>query len=247
MPNAIEKLQSLSIFYPAYNEAGNIEEAVRQAMHVAPMVAKEWEVVVVNDGSRDGTRMIAKRLANRYAHVRLVSQRNKGYGGALKRGFRECKYEWVFFTDSDLQFDILELKKFVRNVHQNDLVIGYRKRRVEGFKRKLLADMLKVWNRVWLGFPGDIRDIDCAFKLIHRSVLDSVLPLYSDGAMVTTEFLLKAYRAGFRYRQLGVNHYHRRAGNQTGSSLKVIWKAVVDTFVLMRVAKKPVRRKIEVG
>lgn len=235
----LKKLPELSIFFPAYNEAGNIEEVVHQALHIAPVVAHKYEIVIINDGSKDATRSISKRLEAQYhPFVRLVSQTNRGYGGALKRGFRETKYEWIFFTDSDLQFDINELSKFVRNVHQNDLVIGYRRKRVEGWKRDMLAKMLKLWNRFWLGFPREIRDIDCAFKLIHRNVFKSISPLYSDGAMISTEFLLKAYLAGFKFRQLGVHHYERRIGKPTGNNLKVIFKAVRDTFVLMRIVRQ---------
>ena len=235
----LKKLEELSIFFPAYNEAGNIEEVVHQALHVAHEIAEKFEIVIVNDGSKDSTRTISKRLEKQFhPFVRLISQRNRGYGGALKRGFKETKYEWVFFSDSDLQFDLEELEKFVRNVHHNDLIIGYRKKRVEGLRREMLARALKVWNRIFLGFPREIRDIDCAFKLIHRDVLRSVEPLYSDGAMISTELILKAHLAGFKFRQLGVRHYHRRIGSPTGSNLGVILKAVQDTLVLMRLIRK---------
>src|SRR5579859_2349033 len=125
------KLPALSVFFPAYNEAGNIEEVVKQALFVLPNVAKQFEVLIVNDGSTDGTLQIAKRLSKKYKKVRVVNQRNKGYGGALKRGFKETKYDWIFFTDSDLQFDIAELKKFIRYSERNDAVIGFRLNRAE--------------------------------------------------------------------------------------------------------------------
>lgn len=227
-----KKLSSLSLFYPAYNEAGNIEEAVKQALHVLPQVAQKFEIVVINDGSTDATYQIAKRLSKKHSAVRVVTQKNRGYGGAVKRGFKTAKYDWVFFTDSDLQFNLEELKKFIRHTDANQMVLGYRKNRAEGLKRYYLAKALKIWNRVLLGFPRKIKDIDCAFKLIHKSVIVTVSPLYSDGAMVSTEFLLKAHKAGFDYMQVGVTHYTRRHGNPTGSNLKVIVKAVKDTFHL---------------
>lgn len=227
-----QKLSELSVFFPLYNEEENIERLVEESLKVFPKVADKFEIILVNDGSRDNTRKIGKVLDQKYPEVRLVSQRNKGYGGAVKRGFKEAKYEWVFFSDGDLQFDLSEITKFTKYTKNNDLVIGYRKVRAEGFKRKLLADTLKIWNRIFLGFPREIKDIDCAFKLIKKEVINSFTPLVSDGAMVTTEFLLKAHKKGYKIKQVGVNHYKRQFGSSTGSNLKVILKAVRDTFTL---------------
>lgn len=226
------KLSSLSLFFPAYNEQENIGPAVKQALKVLPTIAKKYEIIVINDGSTDETYHRAKALAKKYKTVRVITQKNLGYGGALKRGFKTAKYDWVFFTDSDLQFNLRELSKFMKHADHNDLVLGYRKNRAEGFKRAMLAKMLKIWSRVLLGFPSNIKDTDCAFKLIHKDVLRAIEPLFSDGAMISTELLLKAYHAGFHYEQVGVTHYERRFGNPTGSNLGVIFKAVRETFML---------------
>jgi glycosyltransferase involved in cell wall biosynthesis len=236
--NPYNQLPSLSIFLPCYNEETNIEKQLNQVLKVAPRVAREFEIIVINDGSTDATKAIIKQMASINPHIRLVSQHNKGYGGAVKRGFAESKHEWVFFTDSDLQFDVNELVVLVKAVKCNDMVLGYRLKRADGRKRHLLAKGLKLWNRMWLGFPRNIKDIDCAFKLIKRDVITRVQPLVSDGAMMSTEFLLKAHRAGFIYSQVGVHHYDRLAGSATGSNLGVIWKAIVDTFVLRKVLFK---------
>jgi len=230
----LKKLSELSVFFPAYNEAGNIEEVVKQALFILPKIANKFEVLIVNDGSTDSTLQISKRLAKKFQTVRVVSQENKGYGGALKRGFKEARYEWVFFTDSDLQFDISEITKFIKHVDTNNLIIGFRLERVEGWRRHLLATALKFWNRIMLGFPREINDVDCAFKLIHKKILNEVEPLFSDGAMVSTELLLKAYRADFSFAQVGVKHYQRFIGKPTGSNAKVIAKAVGDTFHLQQ-------------
>lgn len=228
------KLPELSIFFPAYNEEGNIAAAVKQALRVAPKVAHKFEIIVVNDGSKDKTREIGLKIAAKNQHVRVVSQKNKGYGGALKRGFAESKYEWIFFTDADLQFDMGELIKLVNLATNTDLVLGYRIKRADGWKRILLAKGLKFWNRIWFNYPGEIRDTDCAFKLIKRAVIRRVEPLISDGAMISTELILKAKKAGYIWRQVGVNHYQRLSGKPTGSNFGVIWRAVKDTWVLWR-------------
>lgn len=228
------KLPAVSAFFPAYNEEGNIENTVKQALHVLPDIADEYEVIVVDDGSTDRTFDIAQELSLRYPRVRAVTQTNKGYGGAVKRGFSEVKYDWVFFSDADQQFDIEELTKFIPRAHDHDLVIGFRRKRAEGFKRAAIAKALKIWNKAILNFPTSIKDIDCAFKLMKKDVLDQVTPLISDGAMVTTEFLLKAYQCGYSFSQVGVNHYPRQIGSSTGNNPKVIARAVTDTFVLYK-------------
>lgn len=232
MSKNIKKLTSISLFFPAYNEEANIVAATQQALEVLPQIATEFEIIIINDGSTDNTRKFALELEKKYKQVRLVSQRNKGYGGALKRGFKESKLDWVFFTDSDLQFDLQELKKFVKKAHKNDFVLGFRKNRAEGIKRFMLAKALKIWNRILLGFPAEIKDIDCAFKLIRKEVIRTIEPLFSDGAMISTEMLLKMYNHGFEFEQIGVKHYERQFGNPTGSNFKVILLAVRDTFIL---------------
>lgn len=230
-----QKLKELSIFFPLLNEEKNLITLVKQALEVLPQVADKYEIVLINDGSTDGTQEIAVLLSRTYDNVRAVYQENRGYGGAVKRGFKEAKYEWIFFSDGDLQFDLNDLRKFIPHTVSNQLVIGYRKNRAEGTLRHFLALALRIWNKILLNFPISIKDIDCAFKLINRTIIQKVGELESDGAMLSTEFLLKAHRAGFKIKQVGVNHYKRQFGVATGNNMKVILRAIKDTFVLIYV------------
>jgi glycosyltransferase involved in cell wall biosynthesis len=127
-----KKLTSLSIFFPAFNEEENIVMALRQAVAIAPKISDRYEIIVINDGSKDATAAVVQKCIERHPHIRLVTQRNRGYGGALKRGFKEAAYDWVFFTDSDRQFDLRELKQLIALTSENDAVIGYRTTRAEG-------------------------------------------------------------------------------------------------------------------
>lgn len=238
MSDPVQKLPALSLFYPAYNEAGNIAEAIKQALIILPLVSEKFEIIVIDDGSTDATFQIAQRLSFKYPQVKVVTQSNQGYGGALKTGFAQAKYDWIFFTDSDLQFDLAELQNFIEHTQFNDLVLGYRLFRVEGFTRALLAKLLKLWAVVLFGLPPKIKDIDCAFKLIHRDVLESVQPIFSNGAMISTEILIKALQGNFRYTQVGVNHYQRFSGDATGSKLSVIGKALLDSLLLKLILTK---------
>lgn len=231
------KLNSLSVVFPCFNEEKNLTKLIQTALKVVPTVAEKYELILVNDGSKDNTSKVAHKLSAKYDGIVVVDQENKGYGGALKAGFEKAKYDWVFFTDSDLQFDLKEITKVVKESTHSKLVIGYRTTRADGFKRALLAYMLKVWNFLFLQFPLYIRDIDCAFKLINKEVLNKVGVISSDGAMFSTEFLLKAYKAGYKPAQVGVSHYARKVGNPTGNNRKVILRAVRDTFRLIKTMK----------
>lgn len=232
MSNNYSKLSSLSLFYPAYNEAGNIGESIQQALTILPAVADQFEIIVVDDGSSDATFQIAQRFSLEYSAVRVVTQPNTGYGGALKRGFAEAKYDWVFFTDSDLQFDLSQLISFLPHAQNNDLVIGYRLSRAEGWKRQFLARLLKIWAVLLFGLSPQVKDIDCAFKLIRLSVIREIEPLFSNGAMISTELLVKVLRRHYRFAQVGVNHYQRFFGEATGSKLQVVSQALIDSFAL---------------
>lgn len=232
-----DKLNSLSVFFPCYNEQENIDALLTSALKIIPTLANKYEIIIVNDGSKDNTSELAHKWAKKNKHIKVIDQRNKGYGGAVKIGFKNSQYEWVFFTDADLQFNLKELKKFVKKSNTKlspQIIIGYRKNRAEGFKRHLIAEMLKVWNRIFLGFPAYVKDIDCAFKLIKSDVIKHVGPLKTTGAMTTTEFLLKAHKLGYHFEQIGVKHYNRVAGEPTGSNPFVILKAVKETFILIK-------------
>ena len=228
----VKKLSELSVFFPAHNEEENIVPLIKQTLKVLPSLVKKFEIIIVNDGSTDRTGKLGRELSRKHRVVYSYNHKNLGYGGALKKGFSKTKYRWVFYTDSDLQFDITELKKFIALTADYQLILGYRKNRAEGARRTMLANALKVWNAILLGFPRDIKDIDCAFKLIHRDVLQLVQPLTSDGAMISTELLLKAHLSHIPYIQVGVKHYPRKSGTPSGSNWLVIARAVRDTFHL---------------
>jgi len=228
----VQRLSGISAFFPAYNEEGNVAVMVERLAAVLPRVAEDYEIIVVDDGSADRTGAIADQLAASDPRVRVVHHpRNRGYGGALKSGFAASSKEWTFFTDGDGQFDVEEITRLLPLAPSNDIVVGYRLDRAEGGLRRLNA---AAWN--WLvrhlfGIP--VRDVDCAFKLIHHPVLEVVHP-QAEGAMISTEFLARAVRAGFRVVEVGVHHYPRQHGRPTGANPLVIARAFYELFRLYR-------------
>ena len=227
---------SLTIAFPCYNEEANVERVTRAAVEIARQVADDWEVVIVDDGSRDRTGEIADRLAAEIPNVRAVHNcPNLGYGGALARGFREARKNWIFYTDGDGQFDFGELPKLLPLLETHDIVSCYRLDRKDPLMRKVNAF---AWSTlVNLLFGIGLRDIDCAFKIYPRTFIERI-EMKSRGALIDTEMLAKARRLGCSIAQLGVHHYPRTAGQQTGASIRVILRAFKELFKLYRQIKR---------
>jgi len=228
-------VKSLSVFFPCYNEADNLERVVAQALDVLNKLDIDFEVIIVDDGSTDQTGRIADELASGDEHVRaLHHEKNSGYGAALQTGFRAATKDFVFYTDGDGQFDIAEMPPLLKYMEDYEIVSCYRIKRQDNMVRKLNAFF---WTAlVGVLFRLKIRDIDCAFKLYRRSIFDD-MPLLSTGALVDTEVLARAKLAGCKIYQTGVNHYPRMAGEQTGAKLSVIFRAFKELFVLYRKIK----------
>ena len=223
---------SISVFFPCYNEQENVGRTVEKAIMVLEELNADFDVIIVDDGSSDGTGKIAVDIADRDDRVKVVRhRRNLGYGAALQSGFEAATKELVFYTDGDGQFDISEMPPLLELMDQYDIVSGYRLDRKDSAMRKING---WCWTKlVCLLFGLRIRDIDCAFKLYKREVFDNI-ELSSTGALIDTEILARAARKGYRITQKGVHHYRRTAGEQSGANLRVILRAFKELVVLQR-------------
>lgn len=222
--------KSLSVIFPAFNEQDNIRHTVESARNVLPRVAGVWEIIIVNDGSTDGTRAVCDDLAAHHPEVRAIHHpRNLGYGAALKSGVLDARCGLIFFSDSDGQFDMEEISDLLRWTDQYDIVAGYRAVRRDPFYRTINAWGWNVLVRLLLGLR--IRDIDCAFKVFRRSVFERI-QIRSVGAMVNTEILAQAFRLGMTVKEVKVSHFSRRHGRQTGARFRVVIKAFRELFRL---------------
>ena len=223
-------IASLSIFLPAYNESANIERSVRILLSSAQEI-KDLELIVVDDGSNDSTPEIVRGMIKKDARIRLVRHRtNLGYGAAIATGLRAAKKDWIFFADSDGQFDYKQIKKFIHSSAQFDLVIGYREKRADPFIRlvnsKIYNLAVKIIYRFW------VRDVNCAFKLIKRDAYNSIKPISSKGALVSAEILIKVKRKNLKILELPVTHKPRKQGVQTGANLNVILRSFREIIEL---------------
>jgi glycosyltransferase involved in cell wall biosynthesis len=225
-------VQALSVVLPAFNEEENIEAVVRKCVAYLETRVPEYELLVVNDGSHDRTGEILNRLTAELPRLRPVHHpQNRGYGSALRSGFEAATKRFVFYMDGDGQFDIHDLDVVLPLAIDDDhIVTGFRIERRDPFIRRLNAKLFGGWLvRVMLNVR--VRDLNCAFKLIPKKVLNAIT-LESTGALINAEMYGRAVRKGFGIREVGVHHYPRTAGVQTGAHLSVIIKAFYDLFRL---------------
>jgi len=226
----------LSIFFPAYNDSGTIASLVITALRTARTLTPDHEVIVVNDGSKDGTADILDELAGLYPQVRVVHhESNRGYGGALRTGFATATRELVFYTDGDAQYDPAEMAALWRRFDDTvDLVNGYKISRSDPLHRVIIGRVYHHTVRLLFGLT--VRDVDCDFRMMRRSIFETVR-LEKNSGVICLEMMKKITDAGFRIAEVPVHHYHRAYGKsqffnfgrlyRTGIDVMKLWYALV--------------------
>ncbi len=222
---------SLSAVLPAHNEEENIETTVNQCVSYLENNVGTYEVIVVNDGSSDNTGAIVDQLASTNPSVILVNHEvNRGYGGALLSGFEKASLDYIFFMDSDGQFDISDLDRMLPSVNENDVLIGYREDRADSPVRSLNAWLYAMY--IYFMFGLKVKDMDCAFKVIPTKAYHCVRPIISGGALFTAEFLIKLKNHGYKLKEFPIRHFPRKFGTQSGANIKVILRMFKESWKL---------------
>jgi glycosyltransferase involved in cell wall biosynthesis len=217
---------TLSLVFPAFNEAENLPPLLESAIAIGEGLGRPFEIVIVDDGSRDRSAELLAEWCAEDERIRAVHHAaNRGYGAALRSGLREARGELVFFSDADLQFDLAEIRQLLAHAEDFEVVAGYRAPRRDPWHRRVIAGLWGGLVRRLFDLP--VRDIDCAFKVFRRDVLQAI-PIESIGAFVNTEILARARAAGFRIKQVPVSHRPRRSGRQTGAHPRVILRALIE-------------------
>jgi glycosyltransferase involved in cell wall biosynthesis len=234
------RVPSISIVFPMYNEEAYVRRAVDAARDACQGLTEDWQVVIVNDASTDATGRLADELAAAEPRVRVVhNERNRRLGGTLKAGYAAATKELVLYTDADLPFDMLELRRAVRllEYQQADVVSAYRFDRTnEGALRTIYSFFYNTLIRVVFGLP--IKDVNFSFKLFRRSLLER-FELKSEGSFIDAEFLVRARKAGASIIQIGVDYFPRSRGVSTLSSPGVIFKILGELVRLRRELRRP--------
>jgi len=222
---------SISAVLPAHNEEGNIATTVAACVSYLEENSSDYEVIVVNDGSRDRTREIVEEISSANPKVVLVNHEvNRGYGSALRSGFDRASKEYIFFMDSDGQFDIKDLDRLLPDASPDTVVIGYREDRADSIIRTLNAWLYGMY--IYIVFGLRVKDMDCAFKVIPNAAYRAVRPIKSEGALFSAELLIKLKRKGFTFIQMPVRHFPRVFGSQTGANISVIIKMFRESWKL---------------
>jgi glycosyltransferase involved in cell wall biosynthesis len=226
MPETPPRTPGLSVFFPAYNDAGTIASLVIRAVQVASRLTPDFEVIVVNDGSKDATATIADELARTYPQVRVVHHPvNRGYGGALRTGFATASKDLIAYTDGDAQYDPTELEVLWKGLTDDaDMVTGWKISRSDPMHRIVIG---RIYHHVVkLLFHLRVRDVDCDFRLMRREIFDRV-KLERDTGVICLEMMRKIQDAGFHVIEVPVHHYHRVHGrSQFFNFARVFWTGV---------------------
>jgi glycosyltransferase involved in cell wall biosynthesis len=223
----------ISAFFPCYNEEKNVASLIHHCDEVLRDIAVDYEIIIVDDGSRDRTGEIVQEIAAENPHVKYCSHvKNRGYGAALYTGFKKTRFEYVFFSDGDNQFELSEMRLLVNKISEADLVTGYRHSRADSATRLLNAWMWRLLVRLVFGIR--ITDIDCAFKLFKRRTVQRIgtKNMISKGALINTEIYARMKRLGMTVIEVPVTHYARVSGQATGANPKVILRALYELVKL---------------
>jgi len=202
---------AVSIFYPCYNDWGTMGSMIMFTVQTAERLGIDYDITIVDDGSDAHTHQLLDEIARRYPQVRVLRhEKNRGYGGALRSGFAAATREWIFYTDGDAQYDVRELEVLLAHAGEDvDVIQGYKIQRNDPLHR-IIIGRIYHWI-VKIAFGLRLRDVDCDFRLIRRSVFDKVR-LISDSGVICCEMMVKIQRAGFRVVQVPVHHYERAHG-----------------------------------
>ncbi|HEV8346559.1 MAG TPA: glycosyltransferase family 2 protein [Vicinamibacterales bacterium] len=243
-----KKPAGLSVFFPAYNDSGTIASMVIRAVKTASELTPDFEIIIVDDGSADGTADIADELARTYPQVRAVHHPiNRDYGAALQTGFRSATKELIFYTDGDAQYDPTELTALWRTMTpEADLVNGYKISRADPLHRVVIGRVYHYVVSILFGLK--LRDVDCDFRLMRRRIFERI-NLEKTSGIICVEMMKKIQDGGFRIVEVPVHHYHRAFGKsqffnvrrlaRTGRDLLILWFALVIRHEHQRPGVRP--------
>jgi len=222
---------SISAFFPCYNDAGSIALVVQDAYKILKGISKDFEIIVVDDGSGDESREILERLKNKIQQLKLVfHKKNKGYGGALRSGFKTASKEYIFYTDGDGQYDPSEISKLVERLENDvEVVQGYKIKRSDQWYRLIIGRLYHYSTKIMFGLR--IKDVDCDFRLIKKKAIDSI-DLENNSGVICVELVKKLQDKGFKFVEVGVHHYPRLHGHSQFFNYRRILKTMIELVIL---------------
>ena len=222
-----KKKISISAFFPCYNDAGSIALVVQDACETIKKITDNFEIIVVDDASKDESPKILRRLKRTIPNLKLIfHSSNKGYGGALKSGFKNSTKELIFYTDGDGQYDTKEIGRLLGKLtDQIDIVQGFKVKRLDPWYRTLIGKLYHHTSKALFGLK--VKDVDCDFRLIRKRAIDTILLEYNSG-VICVELVKKLQMKGFKFAQAGVNHFPRLSGHSQFFNYQRILKTLFE-------------------
>lgn len=227
----IGKKYSISVFFPCYNDSGSIAGLVEEADKILKRIARDYEIIVIDDGSKDESRKILNNLERQNPKLKLIfHKKNMGYGGALRSGFKAASKELIFYTDGDGQYDIGEIEKLLPLLKDNiDVVQGYKIKRGDPLYRLVIGKLYHYFSR--FAFNLNVKDIDCDFRLIRKSAIDTITLTFNSGVL-PVELVKKLQHKGFKFVEVGVHHFPRLHGQSQFFNFRRIYKTLQEQVKL---------------
>lgn len=222
---------SISVFFPCYNDQGSIGKLIETAVKTLKSHSSDFEVIVVDDGSTDGSRDVLQKYSQKHSELKLVfHKKNKGYGGALRSGFRTATKDLIFYTDGDGQYDVKELPILLNLLTDDvDFINGIKMSRQDPNYRIIIGNIYSLLAR-WL-FWLPVYDVDCDFRLIRKSLIQKIILKNNSGA-ICIELVKKSQRAGAKFRQVSVHHYKREWGESQFFQFNHLFSTFKELFNL---------------
>jgi glycosyltransferase involved in cell wall biosynthesis len=222
---------SLSIFFPVYNDWGTVASMAAAAITTAEKITDDYEVILVDDGSEVKTQNILDFLEARFPCIRVIHhEQNRGYGGALRTGFKEAKKEFVFYTDGDAQYDVRELLLLSQALTDGvDVVNGYKIKRHDPSYRVMLGKIYQYTAKFMFRLP--IKDVDCDFRLMRRKIFDDIV-LESNSGTICVEMIRKISQHGYKFVEVPVSHYFRASGKSEFFNIARLFRIARDITLL---------------
>ena len=236
----VQKRYSISAFFPVYNDWGTISSMVLMVKGVLEKIASDYEIILIDDGSKTLTKVVLGELSGRIEKLKIITHdKNKGYGGALKTGISNSKFDWIFYTDGDGQYNPRELELLVNKLDDDiDIVNGYKISRSDPVYRKIIGRIYHNLTRLMFKFR--IRDIDCDFRLMKKKIFDNITLEYNSG-IICVEMITKISNEGYKFAEVPVHHYYRMSGKSEFFNVKRIVKVGIDLLRLWFKIKKQIK------
>jgi len=231
----MKKIKSISIMFPLYKDKRTVKKMISKSINLMKNMKKNFEIIMVDDGCPEKSGVYAKKLINKKNVKVIFHKKNLGYGAAIKTGLKNCKYDWIFQTDGDAEYDVKDLKKLLKFSENSDLVITYRFKKKYKTSRIVISWIYNVILRIL--FSINFKDISTGSRLINKKNIRTI-NLTSNSPFIGAELAIKSKYKNLRVNEVGIHTYPRTFGAGSSVSIKNIFLTIKDMLKLYANLKK---------